>query len=294
MSKERMEAYAALIEARLQTLLPAKDGRNDVLLEAMNYSLLSGGKRLRPCLTLASCAAVGGEITNALDTACAVECIHAYSLVHDDLPGMDDDALRRGKPTNHMVYGVGMAILAGDGLQNEAFRVVSRDWLKRNDPALGLELVLLLAEASGAQGMVVGQAVDLLSEGKHISEDTMRFIHINKTGAMIRAACVMGARIGGAKGAELKAVQAYADCIGIAFQIVDDILDVTGSEEEIGKPVGSDEKNAKATYPALFGLEKSRQMAEILTAKAQHQLDHLSGDVSVLRYIADYIVKRQK
>lgn len=294
MSKARLDAYVTLVEARLQTLLPVKNGQNDVLIDAMNYSLLSGGKRLRPCLTLASCAAVGGEISTALDSACAVECIHAYSLIHDDLPGMDDDTLRRGKPTNHMVFGVGMAILAGDGLQNEAFRIISRDWLQRGQPQLGLELLHILAEASGCDGMVVGQAVDLLSEGIAIDENTMRYIHINKTGAMIRAACLMGAKIGGADDKSLQAIREYANCVGIAFQIVDDILDITGSEEVLGKPVGSDEKNAKATYPSLFGLEKSRQMAEVLCAKAQHQLDQLSGDVSVLRYLADYILKRQK
>ena len=294
MSKEKMTALQQLVEETLPTLLPEKDGYNDVLVDAMAYSLLSGGKRLRPVLALAACSAVGGKLEDARVSAASIECIHAYSLVHDDLPGMDDDALRRGKPTNHIVYGVGMATLAGDGLQTQAFENITGYWLAQNKPEIGLRAAHELAIGAGNQGMVVGQAQDLLAEGKHIDEANMKYIHAHKTGALITASVRIGAIIGGANAEQLAALSRYGQHIGLAFQITDDILDVVGDEAVIGKPVGSDEKNEKATYPALYGLDASRAMAQEQCRLAQECLTGLPGDCDVLHYIADYIVNRQK
>ena len=294
MSKEKMSALQELVEQTLPTLLPEKDGYNDVLVDAMAYSLLSGGKRLRPVLALAACSAVGGKMEDALVSAASIECIHAYSLVHDDLPGMDDDALRRGKPTNHIVYGVGMATLAGDGLQTQAFENITAYWLAQGKPEIGLRVAHELALGAGNQGMVVGQAQDLLAEGKRIDEANMKYIHAHKTGALITASVRIGAIIGGADAAQLDALTRYGNHIGLAFQITDDILDVVGDEAVIGKPVGSDEKNEKATYPALYGLEASRSMAQEQCRLAQECLTALPGDRDVLHYIADYIVNRRK
>ena len=294
MSKEKMAELTQMVEAHLPNVLPEKDGFNDVLVDAMAYSLLSGGKRLRPVLALASCAAVGGDIRDALTSACSIECIHAYSLIHDDLPGMDDDELRRGKPTNHIVYGVGMATLAGDGLQTQAFEVVSDDWLAKGQPEIGLKVLNELARGAGNQGMVVGQAQDLLCEGKKIDEITMKYIHAHKTGALIIAAVRIGAIIGGADPVQLEALSRYGMHIGLAFQITDDILDVVGDTAVLGKPVGSDEKNEKATYPSMYGLDESRAMAEEQCQQAHDAIRDLPGDTDVLHYLADYIVKRQK
>lgn len=294
MSKEKMNALQTLVEETLPTLLPEKDGYNDVLVDAMAYSLLSGGKRLRPVLALAACRAVGGQTEDALVSAASIECIHAYSLVHDDLPGMDDDDLRRGKPTNHIVYGVGMATLAGDGLQTQAFENICGYWLKAGKPEIGLRVAYELALGAGNQGMVVGQAQDLEAEGRHIDEANMKYIHAHKTGALITASVRIGAIIGGADMAQLEALTRYGNHIGLAFQITDDILDVVGDEAVIGKPVGSDEKNSKSTYPALYGLDASKAMAEEQCRLAQECLSGLPGDSEVLHYIAEYIVKRQK
>lgn len=296
MSEEQLKNMITTLDEALKELLPHDVEHGEHLVEAMNYSLLAGGKRLRPCLLLASCEAVGGTINRkaVIQTACALECIHTYSLIHDDLPGMDDDALRRGKPTNHIVYGEGTAILAGDALLTEAFAILSREWRKEDEAKLGLDLIDMLAEASGGRGMVLGQSVDLSCEGKPIDKGTMQFIHSHKTGALIQAACKMGARIGEASPAEMDAIEKYADYIGIAYQIIDDILDVSGQEDILGKPVGSDEKNHKATYPSLYGLETSRKMAEDLIEKAKEELEKLSGDIENLNYLTTRIITRNK
>lgn len=294
MSKEKMKQYQELVENTLPTLLPVKDGYNDLLVDAMGYSLLSGGKRLRPVLAMAACAAVGGDAKMAAYSGCCIECIHAYSLIHDDLPGMDDDALRRGKPTNHMVYGVGMATLAGDGLQSLAFEDLTQHWLENGDMTTGLRLVRELAAGAGCDGMVVGQAQDLECEGKRISADHMKYIHSRKTGALIKAAVRMGAIIGGADEETLDRITDYGTHIGLAFQITDDILDVVGDQATLGKPVGSDEKNDKATYPVLYGLEASQKMAAQECASAKQALETLGGDTDVLNYLADYILQRRK
>lgn len=283
-----------LVEDQLSKLLPDKDGYNDVLVDSMAYSLLSGGKRLRPILALASCAAVGGNVDDAIFSACSIECIHAYSLIHDDLPGMDDDELRRGKPTNHIVYGVGMATLAGDGLQTQAFENISDYWLKKEKPSVGLRIINELAIGSGNQGMVVGQAQDLLCEGKKIDRKNMEYIHAHKTGALITASVRIGAVIGEANKEQLEALTQYGKHIGLAFQITDDILDVVGDANTIGKPVGSDEKNNKSTYPAMVGLDASKKLAEEQCFLAKEAIKNLPGDKDVLNYIADYILNRQK
>ena len=294
MSKEKMSAIQKLVEENLPKILPDKDKYNEPLVDAMAYSLLSGGKRLRPILAIASCAAVGGNTDDALVSACSIECIHAYSLIHDDLPGMDDDELRRGKPTNHIVYGVGMATLAGDGLQAQAFENISNYWLDKKKPEIGLKVIKELAYGAGNNGMVVGQAQDLICEGKKIDKENMQYIHAHKTGALITASVRIGAIIGNATDIQLDALTCYGKHIGLAFQITDDILDVVGDTAVIGKPVGSDEKHEKATYPAMVGLEASKKLAEEQCSLAKEAIKDLPGDIDVLNYIADYILKRQK
>lgn len=294
MSKEKMSALQQLTEENLPKILPEKDEYNEMLIDAMAYSLLSGGKRLRPVLAMAACSAVCGNIEDAIVSACSIECIHAYSLIHDDLPGMDDDELRRGKPTNHIVYGVGMATLAGDGLQTQAFENISTYWLAQNRPEIGLRVIKELAVGAGNQGMVVGQAEDLLCEGKTIDKKTMKYIHAHKTGALITASVRIGGIIGGANDAQMDALTRYGKHIGLAFQITDDILDVIGDTAVIGKPVGSDEKNNKATYPAMVGLEESKRLAQEQCRLAKEAIVDLPGDSDVLLFIADYILNRQK
>lgn len=293
MEKERLKDLQTLIEAKLSLVLPLSETYDKTIIEAMNYSLLAGGKRLRPVLMMAACEAVGGEAKDVLVAASAIECIHSYSLVHDDLPAMDDDALRRGKPTNHVVYGEGMAILAGDGLLTEAFSLISRHYLKEGKAEIGLKLIEELASASGVLGMVGGQARDLLAEGRKIQKDEMHYIHAKKTGALIRASVRMGAIAGGADEAALSALSNYGEKIGLAFQITDDILDVIGDTQTLGKAVGSDEKNEKATYPSLYGLEEAKALAKEVCKEAKDYLSSLSGDKAVLEYMVDYILKRQ-
>lgn len=291
MSKAALAEKRALITDHLEGLFQPTDALNDRLYEAMRYSLLAGGKRLRPVLVLAACEAVGGRLDEkALDVAAAIECIHTYSLIHDDLPGMDDDDLRRGKPTNHVVYGVGMAILAGDGLLTEAFSLIAEAC---GDTPLAAAVMRELAEGAGIRGMVAGQGQDLLSEGKRIDLDHMQWIHRHKTGALILAACRMGGLLGGADEKSMAALSAYGQALGLAFQITDDILDVVGDENLMGKHTGSDAKSEKATYPTLLGLDQSRALAEEAVNDALAALGGLQGDGSLLMYIASQILARQ-
>lgn len=293
MSKERFQAYVEQVEGHLATTLPSQEtGFYETILKAMNYSLHAGGKRLRPVLILASCEAVGGKIDRGvMEAAAAIECIHTYSLIHDDLPGMDNDDLRRGKPTNHKVFGEAMAILAGDGLLTEAFLKLAT---AIEDPALAIALVRELASSAGYLGMVGGQAQDILSEHQKISGEHMKAIHAAKTGALITGACRMGGLLGGADERTLTALSDYGRAIGLAFQIIDDILDVVGDEATLGKPVGSDEAAEKSTYPALYGLEASRQMAREARDRAKEALSAIDGDTAFLAWLADYIVHRDK
>ena len=294
MKKETLAAYQALIEAKLALALPLSETHDKRILEAMNYSLLAGGKRLRTILMMASLEAVGVQSKDVLEAASAIECIHSYSLIHDDLPAMDDDDLRRGKPTNHVVFGEGMAILAGDGLLTEAFSLLSTAYLKKGEAEKGLRLVEELALASGVLGMVGGQAKDLLSEGKAISEEEMHYIHQKKTGALIRASVRMGAIIGNASDEVVEQLSLYGEKIGLAFQITDDILDIVGDTKDLGKATGSDEKNHKVTYPSLYGLEQSQVLAKEACEEARGYLKDLKGNTSVLEYMVEYILARKK
>lgn len=286
------KALQAQVEARLQGLFGPGNEVNAALYEAMNYSLLSGGKRLRPVLVLAACQACGGELDQALDAACALECVHCYSLIHDDLPAMDDDDLRRGQPTNHKVYGEALAILAGDGLLTEAFGLIARSWLQAGQADIGLELVAILAHGAGAEGMVAGQALDVASEEVQVDGETMKAIHRHKTGALIEAACQMGGAMARAKDADRQALAAYAQALGLAFQIVDDLLDVEGDPQILGKATGSDLKNQKATYPSLYGIPASKAMAQDLKDQALAAIGSLPGDTGALEAIAELTVER--
>ncbi|GFO70292.1 farnesyl-diphosphate synthase [Geomonas limicola] len=281
-----------IVDEALDRFLPTATELPASLHGSMRYSVFAGGKRVRPVLMLAACETVGGELKAALPAACAMEMIHTYSLIHDDLPAMDDDDFRRGNPTNHKVYGEATAILAGDALLTEAFILLSRD--ETGDPAAKLKVIHEIAAASGSRGMVGGQVVDMESEGKgEIDLATLSYIHTHKTGALIRASVRAGAILGGASADQLKAMTRYADAIGLAFQIADDILDVEGTTEELGKDAGSDEARGKATYPALMGLEASKQRAAELVDMALEALSVFDEKAEPLRLIASYIVKRK-
>lgn len=282
-----------LIEEALDLFMPAVTIRPDRLHESMRYSVLGGGKRIRPVLLLAACEAVGGDSRQALPAACAVEMIHAYSLIHDDLPAMDNDDLRRGRPTNHKVYGEATAILAGDGLLTEAFVLLSRaDVLQGVSAADRLELINLLATHAGTRGMVGGQMVDMEVEGTSIDFPILEYIHTHKTGALIKAAVAVGGIIGGALPEQRDALQRYAAAAGLAFQIADDILDVTANTSELGKRTGSDQQRGKATYPAQLGLAEARERARELNEVAIDALQPFGDEAEPLRAIAHYIIKR--
>jgi geranylgeranyl diphosphate synthase type II len=256
------------------------------LREAIRYSLFTPGKRLRPALVLGASEIVCGDDAPAIPAACAIEMIHCYSLIHDDLPAMDNDDLRRGKPTLHKAHGEAMAILAGDALATMAFEFA----VQCND----IRIVREIAEAAGPEGMAGGQVIDLESEGKTISLDALRHLHSMKTGALIRASVRCGAMIAGADDAELAPLTAFGEHIGLAFQIADDILDVVGSEEALGKPIGSDAANAKSTYPAVVGLERARVLADESADAAIAALELLGPKADVFRALARYIVERDK
>ncbi len=248
---------------------------------AMAYSVNAGGKRLRPIILIAACEALGGCIDEALPFACSIEMIHTYSLIHDDLPALDNDELRRGKPTCHMQFDEAIAILAGDSLLNMAYEIMSSEALKAMDKKF-LKAMSFIAQAAGTKGMIGGQVVDILSESKIIDADTLIYIHKNKTAALIKAALKAGAAIGGADNKILDAFDLIGEKIGIAFQIKDDILDVTSTEEILGKPVLSDEKNSKNTYVSIYGLEKAQSDYNSLSAEGLKLIAEVSGENSFL------------
>ncbi len=284
-----------LVEAALERYLPFKEGIYKDILEAMRYSLFAGGKRLRPILCLAATEAVGGSKEIALPVACALEMIHTYSLIHDDLPAMDNDDLRRGKPTNHKVFGEAMAILAGDGLLTEAFALLSHPDLTQNIPAERVvQVINLIAQAAGYKGMVGGQVMDLNYTGKEIDLKSLETMHRHKTGALIVASVKSGAIVGGGKAEEIDALGEYAVQIGLAFQIVDDILDVEGDVAEMGKRPGSDAEQNKATYPRLLGLSQAKERAKECIKKAIKALEPFERKALPLKAIAEYIGKRRK
>ena len=291
----------AEVDAALERLLPTPPACPPLIADAMRYTVFAGGKRLRPLLTLAAADSVARdgpwEDGEALPAACAVELIHAYSLVHDDLPAMDNDTLRRGKPTAHVVYGEGIAILAGDALLTEAFRVLARGSASETADRRGRRLRTLerIAAAAGAEGMVGGQVIDLAATGATgaFDEARIRAMHGRKTGALIRAAAVAGAIMGGSSHATADAVDRYAAHLGLAFQIVDDILDVEGAQEQIGKTAGKDAEAGKPTYPALFGVNESRRLAARSIADAKAELG-AAGIGGRLFEIADWVLGRTR
>jgi geranylgeranyl diphosphate synthase, type II len=265
-----------------------------VLQQAMVYSLFAGGKRIRPILALASYETCGGNPSEIVPYASTLELIHTYSLIHDDLPAMDNDDLRRGKPTNHKIYGEAMAILAGDALLTEAFSILS-------DPSLSsaikeanlLRALREIALASGLKGMVAGQVQDILSTNFEPDQETLEFIHIHKTAELIRASVMMGPILYGSNKDISDALSEYGNNIGLAFQVIDDILDIEGDAEELGKPIGSDERANKMTYPSLYGIEKSRDIAKELIASALSSLSLFSYKADPLRKIANYLLNRR-
>jgi geranylgeranyl diphosphate synthase, type II len=265
----------------------------DRLAQAMRYSLFSGGKRIRPILAVAACEAVGGEVKLVLPFAAALELIHTYSLIHDDLPAMDDDALRRGKPTSHIVFGEGMAILAGDALLTEAVRVMAEAAAKAGAlQGRALQVLTEVAQAAGARGMVGGQAADIEAENAAINLPTVEMIHIRKTGALIRAAVRAGALLGGASAEQLRRLTRYADALGLAFQIADDILDAEGSTLLTGKTTGRDQARHKATFPSVLGLSAAKERARELLANALRELRVFDERAEPLRAIARFVVGR--
>ena len=265
--KLEMKERCAYIEAALEKSVPEQQEFPPVIFEAMRYSLLAGGKRLRPMMVLAACEAVGGKKEDALPFACALEMIHTYSLIHDDLPAMDNDDYRRGRLTSHKVFGEDMAILAGDGLLHHAMDTMADACLKNPTPQT-TGAMKAIAHGAGIFGMLTGQVVDVHFEGKPLDIETLDFIHLHKTAAMIRGALEAGAIVGGADKEIAEQFGLAGEKIGVAFQILDDILDVTSTLEELGKPIHSDEKNEKTTYVTLFGIEKSREIAAKLSDEA--------------------------
>jgi len=281
------------VEAALDSFLPKASTLPGSLHDSMRYSVFAGGKRIRPVLMAAACEAVGGEREGVLPAAAAIEMIHSYSLIHDDLPAMDDDDFRRGKPTNHKVYGEAVAILAGDGLLTEAFILLSNPQVLPSVSGVDrLEIIHHLSRAAGSLGMVGGQVVDMESEGKKIDLPTLEYIHTHKTGALILAAIEIGAIIGGADATQRRALHRYGEAAGLAFQVADDILDIVADQSLLGKDVGSDQERGKATYPALLGLEGARQRARDLRDMAFTALEPLGAAAQPLREIATYIIDR--
>jgi geranylgeranyl diphosphate synthase type II len=269
---------------------------HSILHESMKYSLFAGGKRVRPILALASYEACGGDAGDILPQASAFELIHTYSLIHDDLPDMDNDDFRRGKPTNHKVYGEAMAILAGDALLTEAFLMfldTSQSTGKKLKPSQLVKAVREIAHSSGSYGMVGGQAQDILSENSEADKDTLEFIHLHKTAELIKASVRVGAILAESRQKILNALTRYGMSIGLLFQIVDDILDIEGTTEQIGKSAGSDARNKKLTYPALFGIDGAKKKADELLSLAIDALKIFSNEADPLREIALYIVNRR-
>jgi len=281
----------ALIEKSLRASVPVAKTKPATIHRAMRYSLLAGGKRLRPILCCAASEACRGSVRDALPAACAVELVHTYSLIHDDLPCMDDDDLRRGKPTSHKVFGEGMAVLAGDALLTEAFAVLASAKTRR--PATVSGLVAELARAAGSRGLIAGQVADLEAEGKKPSEPALYFIHAAKTGMLLRAALKLGGMCGGGGKKQIAALDRFGFALGLAFQIQDDILDATQSAEKLGKTAGKDAAAGKMTFPALYGLERARELAAQWTDEAIASLKPFGVRGAKLRGLADLMLSRE-
>jgi geranylgeranyl diphosphate synthase type II len=279
------------VDAALHRFLPPAGTRPKTIHQAMRYSIFAGGKRLRPVICLASAEVLRGKTAAALPLACAVECIHTYSLIHDDLPCMDNDDFRRGKPTSHKVYGEGIAVLAGDALLTIAFEMVAAAKAPSRYPHA--TLIRELAHAAGSQALVAGQVADLEGEGKKLTLPELRYIHENKTAALIASSIRLGAMSANATPAQLAGLTDFGQSLGLAFQVIDDILDVTQSTEKLGKSAGKDITAQKATYPALLGLAKAKKEADRLTARARAALKPFGKNAAPLEAIADYLLKRE-
>jgi len=285
-------AQSRAVDRSLDRFLPKATARPATIHQAMRYSLFAGGKRMRPALVLAAAEACGGTASDALPLACAVECIHTYSLIHDDLPAMDNDDFRRGKPTNHKVYGEGIAVLAGDALLTQAFEIAAqcRTW-----PRYDLRAVIReLAVAAGSLQLIAGQVADLEGEGRELTIAQLRYIHERKTSALLCCSVRLGGMSANCTPAQLKALTDFGYHVGLAFQVIDDILDVTQSTEQLGKTAGKDVAAQKATYPRLVGLEKSREIAARLTARAYAALKPFKGRAVALESLAKYLLERDR
>jgi geranylgeranyl diphosphate synthase, type II len=283
------------VDAALQKIFPPASGHAAEIIKAMEYSIFAGGKRLRPILCIAAAEAVGGHSSDVMPVACALELIHTYSLIHDDLPAMDNDNLRRGKPTNHNVFGEALALLAGDGLLTEAFHLMaSSGETKDKDARTLLRVISTVAEAAGYAGMVGGQVGDMHWQGKHADLDAVQFIHKHKTAALIQASVVSGAMMAGATDRQIGAMSLYGAKTGLAFQISDDLLDLEGDSRTLGKQVGADIRLGKATYPAVVGIDDSKRTQSKLIEDAVISLEGFDGRADPLRAIANYVIERKK
>ncbi len=283
---------AAAVDRALDRFLPAATAKPATIHRAMRYSLFAGGKRIRPALCLAAAAAVGGDEAQALPLACAVECIHTYSLVHDDLPAMDDDDYRRGKLTSHRVFGEGIAVLAGDALLTQAFEIAARcrGWPRYSHQAIILEL----ARAAGSLQLIAGQVADLESEGKRISARQLRYIHERKTSALLCCSVQLGGMSANCTPPQLESLACFGHNVGLAFQVIDDILDVTQTSEKLGKTAGKDSRAQKATYPSILGLDRSRRIAAQLTRRAFNALRGFKGKAVALEALAEFLLRRDR
>jgi geranylgeranyl diphosphate synthase type II len=287
-----LTASTESVNQALNRFLPTEKTKPATIHKAMRYSLFAGGKRMRPALCLAAAQACGGKDSEAMPLACAVECIHTYSLVHDDLPAMDNDDYRRGKLTNHKVFGEGVAVLAGDALLTQAFEIAAqcKGWPRYSHQ----QIILELAQASGSLQLIAGQVADLEGEGKKTSVEQLRYIHERKTSALLCCSVRLGGMSANCTPAQLKALTDFGYHVGLAFQVIDDILDVTQTSEQLGKTAGKDTKAQKATYPSIVGLEKSRKIAAQLTDKAFASLKIFKGKAVALEGLAEFLLKRDR
>lgn len=293
--KDYLKRQRIMIDSALEKWLPMENGPSKPVFDAMQYSLMAGGKRVRPIIFLAGAEAVGTDAAGLLPFACAIECIHTYSLIHDDLPAMDNDDLRRGRPTCHKVFGEALAILAGDGLLTYAFELMTSQAFLGHIPSESvLRAASIISRAAGVSGMVGGQAADILMEGRDIDSKTLDFIHRHKTGALIQASVETGGFLGKGTQEEIRQLKRYGMALGLIFQITDDILDVEGDKALMGKPVRSDAKKKKATYPALFGVDEARHSANFLLDNAMSYLETFDERAEPLRAIARYVVERDR
>jgi len=289
---EFMECSTSAVNAALNRFLPSEKTRPATIHKAMRYSMFAGGKRMRPALVLAAAQACGGRDSDAMPLACAVECIHTYSLIHDDLPAMDNDDFRRGKPTNHRVFGEGIAVLAGDALLTQAFEIAAqaKGWPRYSHR----DIILEIAKASGSLQLIAGQVADLEGEGKKTSTAQLKYIHERKTSALLCCSARLGGMSANCPPAQLEALTSFGYHVGLAFQVIDDILDVTQTSEQLGKTAGKDTKAQKATYPSIVGLNRSRRIAAELTSKAFDALKTFKGRAVALESLAEYLLKRDR